>query len=272
MTLTKLRLIKGVSADTGLTQKKSAETVDILLEIVKAALASGENIRIGNFGKFYINQRKERLWRNPATGLVMRLPPGRIARFKYFKKLKVELNPQVTGLASHKQSGPTALLDYNAISEPEKLKRIIANHRRWVLSGKKAARKAVLKNAALSQADFYAAYLPQVNFQGADLQGADMSEADLYGADLQEANLGGAVLLWTNLDEAKLQKASLEGADLRWANLEGADLTGANLRWANFEGANLREAKLFGADLYGANMKNADIQDAVFTGMKVEHS
>ncbi len=265
MTHTKARIIKGVSEDTGFTKKKTAETVDILLEIVKATLASGENVSLGNFGKFYIKERKERLWRNPATGLVKRLPPGRFVKFKCFKKLKVKLNPQITADGSHEPSGAAMLLDSDAISKPEKLKTILENHRRWLLSGKKIAHRAVFKNAVLSQADFYAAFLPQVNFHGADLQGADMSEADLYGADLQEANLGGAALIWANLDDAKLRKASLEGADLRWANLEGADLTGANLRWANFEGANLREAKLFGADLYGTNLKNTDMEDAVFS-------
>ncbi len=48
MTHTKARIIKGVSEDTGFTKKKTAETVDILLEIVKATLASGENVSSGD--------------------------------------------------------------------------------------------------------------------------------------------------------------------------------------------------------------------------------
>jgi uncharacterized protein YjbI with pentapeptide repeats/nucleoid DNA-binding protein len=270
MTLTKSRLIRGVSGDTGFSKKKTAETVDMLLSIIKETLASGETVRIRNFGKFYLQERKGRRWRNPATGMLMKLPPGRITRFKSYKKLKVELNPQAPADGSHELSGAATLLNFHNLSKPQQLKEIIENHKRWLLSGKKAGHKAVLKNTVLSQVDFYAACLSQVNFQGADLQGADMSEADLYGADLQEADLAGAVLTWANLDEAKLRKASFEGADLRWANLEGADLTEANLRWANFEGANLREAKLFGADLYGANLKNTDMEDAVFTGITLD--
>ena len=265
MSLTKSFIIRNVSGDTGFTKKKTAEMINLLLEIIKETLASGETVRIGNFGKFYLQERKGRLWRNPATGMLMKLPPGRITRFKCYKKLKVELNPQAPDDGSHELSGAMPLLDSHNLSLPEQLKEIIKNHKRWLLSGKKIGHKAVLKDTVLSQVDFYAACLSQVNFQGADLQGADMSEADLYGADLQEADLAGAVLTWANLDEAKLRKASLEGADLRWANLEGADLTDANLRWANFEGANLREAMLFGADLYGAKLKNTDMEDAVFS-------
>jgi nucleoid DNA-binding protein len=270
MTLTKSLLIRGISGDTGLTREKTAETLNILLTIIKETLASGETFRMGKFGKFCIQERKERLWLNPASRKLMKLPPIRIARFKSFKKLKVELNPQVLTDGSPELSRAARQLESHGLNQPDRLKEILENHRRWLQSGKKVARKAALKNAALRHTDFYGAYLPRINLSYADLRGADMSESDLYGADLQEANLADAVLTWAVLDEAKLRKASLEGADLRWANLEGADLTEANLRWANFEGANLREAKLFNADLYGANLKNTDMEDAVFTGITLD--
>ncbi len=270
MRLTKSRLIENVSGDTGFTKKKTAETINLLLEIITETLESGETVRIGHFGKFYVQERKKRRWRNPATGLVMTHPARRSVKFKSFKKLGVELNASAPVDADLTPAGAAPFLAGDSIRKSERLKEIIANHKRWLRSRKKIGHKAVLKNAVLGQVDFYGAYLPQVNFQGTDLQGADMSEADLYGANLQEANLAGAALTWAILDEAQLMKASLEGADLRWANLEGADLTEANLRWANFQGANLREAKLFGADLYGANLKNTDMEDAVFTGVTLD--
>ena len=270
MTLTKSCLIRGISGDTGLTRGKTAETLNILLAIIKETLASGETFRMGRFGKFYIQERKERFWRNPANGRLMKLSTKRIAKFKPFKKLKIELNQQIPFGFIIELNDCATQSDSHNLSQPDGLKKIIENHRRWLQSGKNIARKAVLKNAVLSQADLYGAYLPQVNLCGADLRGADMSESDLYGANLQQANLADAVLTWAVLDEAKLREASLEGADLRWANLEGADLTEANLRWANFEGANLREAKFFGADLYGANLKNANMEDADFTGITLD--
>ena len=270
MTLTKSRLISNVSEDTGLTRKKTAESLDILLAIIKETLASGETFRMAGFGKFCFQERRARLWRNPATGKLMKLPPGRIVRFKSFKKLKVELNQPFPPDRIAEQNDTATLSEGRHRNQPVWLKEILKNHRRWLRSGKKVARKAVLKNVVLSQADFYEAYLPQANLCGADLRGADMSESDLNGANLQEANLAGAILAWATLDDARLSRASLEGADLRWANLEGADLSETNLRWANFEGANLREAKLFGADLYGANLKNTNMEDAVFTGITLD--
>jgi nucleoid DNA-binding protein len=270
MILTKSLMIRGVSEDTGLTKKQSAETVGILLDIIKKTLQSGEHVSIRNFGKFHLKERKERIWRNPATGILMKLPAGRIVKFKYFKRLKIDLNPQMAAKPVQESAEATLPFVARSMLTEEQLKKTLESHRRWLLSGKKRAQKAVFKNAKLSKADLYAADLVQVDFQGADLQGTDMSEADLYGANLQKANLEQAALVWANLDGAKLREASLERADLRWANLEGADLTGANLRWANFEGANLREAKLDSADLFGANLKNTDMEGAAVSGITLD--
>ena len=270
MTLSRSNLIKGISADTGLTLNKASETLEILLTAINEALASGQPFPLAGFGRFYVQKRKERLWRNPVTGRLLKLPPVRIARFKSFKKLKVEVNQKDSPDNITELFDNTTLSASHKLSQPDWLKDIIENHRRWLKSEMQNSQKAVLKNTVLRQIDFYGVYLPQVNMCGADLRGAEMSESDLYGADLQEANLANAVLTWANLDEAKLCRASLESADLRWANLEGADLTEANLRWVNFEGANLREAKLHGADLYGANLRNTNMEDAVFTGITLD--
>ncbi len=258
MTITKSHIIRAVAKGSGLTHQKSHQTVEILIEIIKNTLASHENISISNFGKFCIKQKKERKWRNPATGRTMMLPPRRSVTFAGFKKLRAKLNMMIANCDDKECS-------YDIVSvrtRGKELKKCLDEHRRWLLSGKKNGKRAVLAHAKLSKADLYAAYLPQVNLRYADLRDAELSEAYLSEADLQDADLLGANLTWANLDGARLQRVSLQEADLRWANLEGADLTGANLRWANLEGANLREAKLSEADLYGARLKNTDLEYA----------
>ena len=44
MTLTKASIIEMVAAENGWTQKQSSEYVDLLLEIMKRTLASGEDL------------------------------------------------------------------------------------------------------------------------------------------------------------------------------------------------------------------------------------
>ena len=95
---------------------------------------------------------------------------------------------------------------YKDVSETE-LKRVLAEHDKWV-----------------------------------ETAGEEGAQANLKGAHLQGANLQGAML-----QEAQFQKASLAFAKLHGANLEGADLRLADLRGANLLGAKLQGADLRGA-------------------------
>jgi len=92
MTLTKAQLVESIHNKTGLTKNKSTEIVEILLEIIKSTLASGEDVLISNFGKFCVREKKERKGRNPATGDAMMLEPRKVVTFKCSGKLKDRIN------------------------------------------------------------------------------------------------------------------------------------------------------------------------------------
>ena len=66
-TLTKAHIIDAVAERNGFTRKKSIETVEILLELIKQSLASDEDVLISGFGKFCVKQKAKRRGRNPAT-------------------------------------------------------------------------------------------------------------------------------------------------------------------------------------------------------------
>ncbi len=69
-TLTKARIVDAVIEQNGYTRKKSIETVEILLELIKAALASGDDVMISGFGKFCVKEKAKRCGRNPASGKI----------------------------------------------------------------------------------------------------------------------------------------------------------------------------------------------------------
>ena len=271
MTLTKTNIIGAVSDRTGFTTKKSRHSVNALIEIIKSTLESGENIKIGHFGKLEIKEKERRRWRNPRTGAEMILPPKRVVAFKSFKRLKDRINAEPGGICQDDATQTRTRAAHTGVINPEDLKKILNDHRRWLDSEGKSGEKATLIGARMVRADLYGLRLSRVNFQGADLRGADLSEADLYEANLEEAKLNDAILEWASLDGASLKRADLQGADLRWANLEGTNLTGANLRSADFEGANLKGAKLSEADLYGTKLKNTDMQGAILTKIKLDY-
>ena len=66
MTLTKSQITDAIAEQNGFTKKKTSETVEIILEMIKSSLESGENILISGFGKFCVKDKRERRGRNPA--------------------------------------------------------------------------------------------------------------------------------------------------------------------------------------------------------------
>ena len=91
-TLTKAHIIDAVAESNGYTRKKSIETVETVLELIKRSLESGEDVMISGFGKFCVKEKAERRGRNPATGKDLILSPRKVVTFKWSAKLKKKLN------------------------------------------------------------------------------------------------------------------------------------------------------------------------------------
>jgi integration host factor subunit alpha len=92
MALTKSHSIDAIAEQNGLTRKKSTEIVEIILEIIKSTLSSGDDVMISGFGKFCVKEKRERKGRNPATGENMTLAARRVVTFKYSGKLRDRIN------------------------------------------------------------------------------------------------------------------------------------------------------------------------------------
>jgi integration host factor subunit alpha len=90
--LTKARIVEAVVETNGYTQKKAHETIEILLELIKRSLESGEDVLISGFGKFCVKNKKKRRGRNPATGKDLILAPRKVVTFRLSGKLKEKLN------------------------------------------------------------------------------------------------------------------------------------------------------------------------------------
>jgi len=78
--------------DLGFTKKSAVNTVESLLEIIKQALASGDDILVSGFGKFCVKNKSARRGRNPATGLDLTLRERKVVTFKCSGKLRDSIN------------------------------------------------------------------------------------------------------------------------------------------------------------------------------------
>jgi integration host factor subunit alpha len=62
-TLTKARSVEAVVESN--TQQKAHETIEILLELIKRSLESGEDVMISGFGKFCVKNKNEKAGTRP---------------------------------------------------------------------------------------------------------------------------------------------------------------------------------------------------------------
>ena len=88
----KKNLTKAVAVATGKTQKDSKVIVEVVMDVIKDALASGEDVKLVNFGIFKVAQRKERKGTNPKTLAPMVIPAKTVIRFKAGKGLADVVN------------------------------------------------------------------------------------------------------------------------------------------------------------------------------------
>ena len=92
MALTKIEIVNSIADQIGFTKNHSFEIVEILLEIIKKTLESGDDVLISRFGKFCVKEKKERKGRNPSTGKDMILEPRKVLTFRSSGKLRKMVN------------------------------------------------------------------------------------------------------------------------------------------------------------------------------------
>ncbi len=75
-----------------LSENRAARIVDSLMEIIKATLAKGHDVRIFGFGKFQVKFKWARSGRNPQTGERIILRSRRVVKFRTSRKLRDRIN------------------------------------------------------------------------------------------------------------------------------------------------------------------------------------
>jgi integration host factor subunit alpha len=92
MTLTKADIAEKIADECGFMRGEAAEIMEKLLEIMKAALVSGEDVMISGFGRWSVKDKRERRGRNPQTGDELLLDSRRVVTWKYSPRLKESVN------------------------------------------------------------------------------------------------------------------------------------------------------------------------------------
>ncbi len=81
-TLTRADLAEALHRSVGLSRNEALHLVEQILARMSDALAAGENVKITNFGTFLLNDKAERIGRNPKTGVEVPVSARRVVTFR----------------------------------------------------------------------------------------------------------------------------------------------------------------------------------------------
>ena len=81
-TLTRADLAEALHRTVGFSRNDALHLVEQILARMTDALAAGENVKITNFGTFLLNDKAERVGRNPKTGVEVPVSARRVVTFR----------------------------------------------------------------------------------------------------------------------------------------------------------------------------------------------
>ena len=87
-TLTRADLAETINRKMGFSRSESLALVEAILAKMCGAMAEGENVKISGFGSFILRDKKERVGRNPKTGVEVPITSRRVMTFRASQKLK----------------------------------------------------------------------------------------------------------------------------------------------------------------------------------------
>ena len=92
MKCTKATIRDAIWQSNDFNREKSTEVVEIMVDLIRDTLVSGDDLLISGIGKFQVRDKAERRGRNPATGDTTMLKGRRVVTFKGSGKLRDRLN------------------------------------------------------------------------------------------------------------------------------------------------------------------------------------
>lgn len=90
--MTKAELVEKIYEKAGIAKKDSSALVELVFDIMKSTLKSGDNLKISGFGNFEVKKKADRKGRNPQTGEEITIQARQVLTFKPSSVLKSAIN------------------------------------------------------------------------------------------------------------------------------------------------------------------------------------
>ena len=89
--MTKAEIARIVFERVGLSKKESGEIIDTVLDVIRASLERGEDVKLSGFGHFIVRNKHARRGRNPKTGDDITIESRSVVTFRASQLLKKRL-------------------------------------------------------------------------------------------------------------------------------------------------------------------------------------
>ncbi len=95
-TVTRADLAEAVYREIGLSRSESSDLVESVIGHVSSALLRGENVKLAGFGTFLLRDKRERIGRNPKTGVEVPITSRRVLVFKPSQVLRERVDSSLS--------------------------------------------------------------------------------------------------------------------------------------------------------------------------------
>lgn len=86
--MNRIELVGALARRTGMTKVDTEVITDTLFQIITDAMATGDKVRIDDFGTFEVKNRAPRVGRNPRANVPVNIPARKAPSFTAHKTLK----------------------------------------------------------------------------------------------------------------------------------------------------------------------------------------
>ncbi len=96
-TLTRADLSNAVYKAVGFSLQECNSLVDSVIDEICTSLEQGETVKLSSFGTFSLRRKKQRMGRNPKTGVEVPISSRTVLSFNASNLLKSKVNEQLSG-------------------------------------------------------------------------------------------------------------------------------------------------------------------------------
>ena len=80
--MNKAQFVEAIALDANIPKVEARKAIDAMIRVTVQSLREGERLTLTGLGTFNVQQRPERVGRNPRTGAAVNIPPRKVIKFR----------------------------------------------------------------------------------------------------------------------------------------------------------------------------------------------